>query len=210
MPKLSERIPSVDVPEGESGNWKIERFTVSEEDAAFTRFAQMKYGRGYVEPGTYTRLSCRGWVVMSDTRDEKLDHYAPVREAERRGGRVLIAGLGVGMVLNAILLLENVEHVTVIEQSQDVIDLVADHYYEKFGRDRLTIIKDSIFDWKPPKGERWGVAWFDTWNDLCEDNLAQMTTLKRRFARRCDWKGCWGEELLRSRKRSRQRRGGGW
>lgn len=202
--KLNDRIPSVDVPEGEKGPWKIERFEVSKEDSDFTRFSAMKYGRGYVQPGTYTRLSCRGYVVMSDTRDEKRDHYAPVREASLRGGRVLIAGLGVGMVLNAILRLPNVEHVTVIEQSQDVIDLVADHYYEKFGHDRLTIIKASIYDWKPKKGERWTVAWFDVWNSLNEDNLKTMATLNRRFARRTDWKGCWGQEILRARRDRRR------
>ena len=36
-------------------------------------------------------------------------------------------------------------------------------------------------------------------------NLAEMTRLKRRFARRADWQGCWGEELLRAQKRREQR-----
>jgi len=207
MTKLSDRIPDVDVPEGVSGNWRVERFEISESDSSYSMLSLMNHGRGFIRPGTYTRMLRGETLVMSDTPDEKRDHYGPVLEARREGGRVLVAGLGIGMVANAILQLENVEHVTVIEQSPDVIALAAPHYQERYG-DRLEIIEADVFAWKPPKGAKWSVAWFDIWDTICEENLEGMTKLKRKFARRAAWKGCWCEERLRHRRR--QHRAGGW
>jgi hypothetical protein len=197
---MSKLMEKVDVPEGESGDWKIERFVISEEEAVFGRIRAAVNGRGGIVAGTYTRLTRGRTIVMSDTPDEMRDHYAPVVNAK---GRVLIVGLGIGMVLDACLSKEGVEHVTVVEMSPDVIKLSGPHYQEKYG-DRLTIIEANIFEWKPPKGEKWDVAWFDIWDDLCEDNLPEMTKLKRKFGRRAAWKGCWSEREVR-RRRDRER-----
>ena len=72
--------------------------------------------------GTYTRLrhSERG-IVMSDIPHEMLDHREPVSHAR---GHCLINGLGLGMVLAAVLKQPDVTDVTVIEVDRDVIDLV--------------------------------------------------------------------------------------
>jgi hypothetical protein len=188
----------VSVPEGQSGNWKVERFTVTGRDAEIERIRAMFSGRRVPE-GTYTRLMRRGQVIMSDTPDEIRDHLEPIRRAR---GSVLINGLGLGVVLQAALNKPEVRHVTVVEKSPDVIKLVAWHYYERFGYDRLTVVEGDAFDWKIPKGARFDVVWHDIWDNLCADNLREMSVLHRKFGRRTDWQGSWGRELCRRYARS--------
>lgn len=72
----------------------------------------------FIPPGRYRRLS-NGWdVVMSNTPDgdQNLRGFL-----ERATGRVLINGLGLGMVLHAILQKEDVTHVTVIEKNRTLL-----------------------------------------------------------------------------------------
>ena len=137
-------------------------------------------------------------MVMSDTPDEIRDHLGAIYMAK---GRCLVVGLGIGMVAQAMLRKPEVEHVTIVEKSSDVIQLVGPWLTAKFPG-RVTIVEADIFEWKPPKGERWTVAWFDIWDEICADNLPEMTTLHRRFARRVDWKGSWGRvQALRQERR---------
>jgi hypothetical protein len=82
-----------------------------------------------------------------------------------------------------------------------VIDLVAPHIADP----RLTVICASAYDWQPPKGVRYNAVWHDIWDNLCTDNLVEMARLHRKYARRCDWQGSWGKEILRYRKRQEDR-----
>ena len=114
----------------------------------------------------------------------------------RAEGDVLIAGLGLGMVLTGILDKSEVNTVTVIEKSRDVIDLVEPHIEHI----KLNIICADIFDWVPPKGHKWDVIYFDIWQNASID-LEQSTKLKRKFARRkqgIKWMKSWNEEATRS------------
>ena len=191
-------IQKVDVPEGQSGNYRISKFEVSDQEAKFFNLRQMISGRGAggrnIESGAYTRLTANGLFdpIMSDTPAEMNDHIHPVMQSK---DHCLIAGLGLGMVAEACLRNPDVDKVTVIELSEDVISLVEPHLSAKHG-DRLEVIHSSIFDWKP-NGHKFGMAWFDIWNDLCADNLPEMATLSRRFTRCCDWYGHWGREEIR-------------
>jgi hypothetical protein len=178
----------VSVPAGSAGRWRVERFTVSEEAASIERMRAMFSGGRGVPAGDYTRLMRGGQLVMSDTPDEIRDHRSPVREAKDRGGRVLIHGLGLGLVLRQMLALPNVTQVDVVEQSEDVIALVGPIYA---GDPRVTIHHADAYEMRWPKGARWSVAWHDIWDDICADNLEGMTKLHRRFARRVDWQGSW-------------------
>lgn len=179
-------LDRVTVPEGSQGRWVIQRFTVSSEQAKFDALRGMFRGGRYTPEGTYTRLMRGATTVMSDTPDEMRDHYFPVRHAK---GHVLINGLGLGMVLGAVLKKPDVERVTVVEVDPDVIALVAPHY----ACDRLEVIQADAYVYQPPKGVRYGAVWHDIWDNICADSLPQMTTLKRKYGRRADWQGCWGE-----------------
>lgn len=191
-------LQKVDIPEGESGDWKVERFTVSDEDAKFNNLrAAIGASSRWIMPGEYTRLTHCGYVVMSDTPVELRDHFEVV---DRAKGQVLIHGLGLGVVTEACLRKPEVDHVIVIEISEDVIKLVGTYLKERWGN-RLTILRADSLTWKPPKGFRYDVVWYDIWPDLCADNLGDMKLLHRRYGRRCDWQGSWGRSIVESHNR---------
>jgi hypothetical protein len=186
------------IPDGQSGAWRVERCVVSEDEArienmrsAFSRVRQLP-----VRPGTYVRLVGPGGIWMSDTPSELSDNSAPIRQAGAVGGHCLVTGLGLGLVTEALLAIQSVTRVTVIEREPDVIALVGPTLRERWG-DRLEIVQADALTWRPPRGVRYSVVWHDIWLHICADNQASMTTLKRRYARRADWQRCWREESVR-------------
>jgi len=48
--------------------------------------------------------------------------------------------------------------------------------------ERLLIVTADIFAWKPPRGSRYDVIWFDIWPDIAPARLPEMARLHRRFA----------------------------
>jgi hypothetical protein len=185
-------IEQVSVPEGAAGDWRIERFEITKHEAMIGSIRAMQHGRGSVSPGIYTKLvHARRGLVMSDTPDEMRDHYPIIIAAT---GHVLLNGLGIGMVLAAVLKRNGVSRLSVVEKEPDVIALAGPHYRKD---PRVEIICADAFDYKPPKGTHYGAVWHDIWDNLCVDNLEQMTKLKRRYGRHADWQGCWGEYYIR-------------
>lgn len=190
----------ISVPNGKSGDWEIDTFSVSPEDSAKSRMMASIHGslREWVKPGEYRRLRFNGRVIMSTTPAEIAEHSEFIRVAR---GRVLIAGLGIGMCLSAILKKPEVTEVVVIEKAEDVIRLVGPTFA---GDPRVRIIHADIFTWPPPKGVRYDCAWFDIWESISSDNVPEMATLHRRYGRRAVWKGSWAKiECERSRYRYR-------
>lgn len=187
----------VDVPEGSQGNFAVKRFSVSEGDFKMNVLINAMHGSSrYVPPGTYTKLAqVSGWrdTIMSDTPDEIRDHYEPIRRAV---GRCLVNGLGLGVVANGMLMNPEVEKVTCIEISQDVINLVAPHWKARWGN-RFEVICADALEWKPPKGSVFDVVWHDIWVGICSDNLKDMATLHRRYGKRCGWQGSWAKALCK-------------
>lgn len=183
-------IENVKIPEGASGPWAVQRFIVSKQEAEMERLRSIFSGGRGVPEGEYTRLVRGGTVVMSDTPDEKRDHYEAVRRAT---GNVLINGLGLGMVLRAALNKPGVNRITVVELDKNVISLVAPHYADA----RVEIVNANAFDYQPPKGVRYDAVWHDIWDHITADNLPEMTRLKRKYSRRSDWQGCWCEYQCR-------------
>lgn len=189
------------LPPGKKGIAEVTHFTVSEQEASFTRMrAAFGHPAEEVDPGSYAKLCIHGSLMMTDTRFEWRSNAGAVYRAK---GRVLIGGLGIGMVLAPILASPVVEEVTVVEKHQDVIDLVEPHVRKLPGGSKLKIICADILEWKPPRGARWDAIYFDIWQNICTDNLPEMNRLKRRF-RNCKapggWMGCWEEDALRRRR----------
>jgi len=180
------------VPVGKEGEWEVVEFTVSETEArTFNMRLSFKPGCSgrTIKVGTYKKLTCNGEIVMSNTSAEINDHFEILTWGE---GDILIAGLGLGVVLDGLLQKKEVNSITVIEKSAEVIKLVA----PTFAVDkRVNIINADIFEWKPPKGIKYDYIWFDIWNDMCGDNLEGMKKLHRKFGRVGKWKGSWCRDL---------------
>ena len=210
---LDEEIPKVDLPDGEDGNWRLEKFTISKNEASRYNFGLMFNGQGArgVDPGTYTRLVCKGrGLVMSDTPAERRDHLPLVDKAkDLEAKKVLVMGLGIGMVAGALLRKGfPVEEVTFLERERSVIKLTWPQLKARYGG-RVRLIKADALEYKPAKGERYDVIWHDIWDNICLDNAKEMTKLKRRWARRCLWQGAWGDPEVQRMKRE-SLRGHGW
>lgn len=193
---------TIDLPEAENDRYRVEKFTVKPGSVEGFRLAMQ--GRA-IPPGTYTRLvvgdrdNANTW--MSDTPAEKRDHaQAVIMMEELKAKRVLINGLGLGMVLTAALSFDHVEHVDVVEISQEIVDLVGPYYTKD---PRVKIYRADAYDmarvW--PTGTRWDVGWSDIWMHLSTDDLKDHAKLNRSYGQRCTWHECWAHELLLARRR---------
>lgn len=180
----------VTVPEGKSSNWSVQRYTVGRKELGLFNLRLIRDGqyRRIVPPGTYTRLCQGGDVVMTDTPAESHEHARLLRAAR---GSVLLNGLGLGFCLAAILRKSDIDAITVIEKSSDVIALVAPHIADN----RVTIINADALEWRPKKGVRFDVVWHDIWtNVMNSDDKPIATKLRRAYGPRCGWQSCWSEE----------------
>lgn len=217
MRSYSDRM-TVNIPEDRVGRYAVKRFTIKDGPARTAGEIRLMMSGRAIPPGTYTKLVVgddpdRELVWMSDTPAEKRDHVEAVRAIEAlEAKRVLINGLGLGMVLAAALSFDHVEHVDVVEINPDVIKLVGPHYTAD---KRVTIHQADAFvqakSW--PTGTTWDVGWSDIWRDISTDDLAGHAKLNRSYGRRCSWHGCWVHDLLvyrRSLEREEQRRYAEW
>jgi len=203
-PKMQEILPERTI-----GTAQIKHFEVSK-TASESTLARSIFSRdcnAYVPEGKYARLEIAGDVVMSDTLMEQNSNSHAVYSMN---GHALIAGLGFGMMLIPVCRKPEVLSITVIEKNADVIALVETPVRATLGNDstKVKIINADIFTWKPEKGQKFDTIWFDIWTDICTDNLNEISTLKRRFAKKLNrtnpncWMGAWQEENLRYYRRT--------
>lgn len=169
---------------GKSGDWEVKQFTVSEEEARWSALREAINGHWHrrVTAGTYWMLTKCGGLYMSNTPAEVLDHWTFICEAH---GKVLIAGLGLGMVIQGLLNRGKCERIVVVEKSKDVIRLVEPAY----DYPNVEIVHADIFDYKPT--EHFDYAWFDIWPDISGDEYPEMKKLHRQFARSVTHKDSW-------------------
>lgn len=191
---------------------KITRFHISEDEARMYNIRTlMSYGSGIerVDSGDYVRLHVNGMLMMSDTRMEKITNTEFIKNAH---GEVMIAGLGIGLILeNLIPLYESgeVTRIVVYEKYQDVIDLVAHRYMDRLP---LEVRCEDIMTYKPQKEEKYDTLYFDIWPDVDEKNLDDIKVLHNRWKshkKKGAWMGSWMADFLRKR-RAAERRSSWW
>jgi len=197
------------IPEGRSGPVRIEHFKVSAFDSKFTMLRAIQHPDAYIPVGSYCRLYVGDSLMMSNTPAEQRTNFGVVRNSR---GDVLIAGLGIGMILVPILEKREVKTVTVVEASRDVIELVEPSIRKVKGGKKLRVVEASIFDWQPPKDQKYDCIYFDIWATISTDTLKEMERLHRKFGRRKapgGWMDSWKKDFLRLEK-NRDRRARAW
>lgn len=158
----AERIPA-----GSSGLWYITKIELMWPQPSIYRKENV-----VLPPGDYTHLRritnstlyhCDppGEVVMEDTPFELRTHLEFMLKAS---GKVLVSGLGLGCVVRGLLANDNVEHVTCLENSRDVLRLVEPW----MPSDRLTIIEADALEWTAKNKEKFDYAWHDVWTNRDE------------------------------------------
>ena len=196
------------IPEGKQGIAEIVHQDINQDQSRLYGLMSAVKGQRGPMPGRYVNLHVHGSLMMSDTYEEQRTNYDLVRRAE---GDVLIAGLGIGMVLRAVLAKPEVKTVLVVEKYKDVIDLVLPHFRKgipKSHAKKLSVACEDIFTMDLNKAvywqatgslKKWDVIYFDIWA-AANIPLDESTKLKRRFARRKQgvaWMKSWNEEYSR-------------
>lgn len=188
------------VPANSMGRWAVHKVHIR--DYIFRERAGRIVA---IKPGFHTQLmcwtkeeiqkaldSCGGYAggecVMEDSEQELKTH---LNFMMRASGRVLITGLGLGCVVRGALLNPQVDHVTVVEREQDVIDLVAPFMPHK---DRLTIVHDDARHFASHCKAHFECAWHDVWSDpdQHEQKLAHIhTQLMGALSKNVDHQQAW-------------------
>jgi hypothetical protein len=161
-------------------------------------------------PGWYTALMHdeRG-LVMSDLPAE-IAGCLPFLDAARTAGeqwsqRVLVTGLGLGIVPAWLLHNTGLRRLDVVEIDAGIIELVT---RDGAARDywaadpRLHVHHADALAWpargngcalhdRCPEPPCWTAAWHDIWDTVSPGNLPSMHRLHRRFGRWCDWQMSW-------------------
>lgn len=179
----------------EKGEARLSHYTV---DRNVSALSALRPGM-YTPEGTYVQLHVGNVLMMSDTRHEKITNYEVVHQAK---GRVLIAGLGVGMIIHPIAAKEEVDSIVILEKSRDVIDLVAPSLP---GGKKITVIQGDVLEIIPPKELRYDTIYFDIWPSITTENLPEINMLHRRWRSRLSTGG-WMDSWCRDQLRSQQRR----
>lgn len=155
--------------DGKVGNFELSHFEIGKDD-----MYAMLHG---IPSGKFIRLTNRGEVVMSDTSMEKRTNANFVRNAH---GKVLIGGLGIGLILLAIQDKEEVEQITVVEKNKEVIELVGKQLPLN---SKVSIVNDDVFTYKPLF--KYNTIYMDIWNyinkDVYKEEMKPLISRYRRY-----------------------------
>jgi hypothetical protein len=194
----------VDYPEARLGNFSVEKFTITKMEYHRLRIIRDEGMDRDPGCGTFTRLveTIPGAgedgddlheIWMSDTRAEIMEHsplFNKLWWAQHDTGpdlRILINGLGLGVVVHGILQHKHIEHIDVVESNDTIIDLVGPLITDP----RVAIHRGDAFDMQWPRGTGWDFAWHDIWPTIDNDNLPGMRKLIAKYKRRVLWQDCW-------------------
>lgn len=192
-----EYLRQVKLPFKTVGDYQLRGYRVSEEGAKLHNLREAFHGHRFIKAGKYTALTQKGQIWMTDTPAELVDHIEIADRAYHYGGYVLVLGLGLGMVVQAVLEMPQVEGCTVVELSSDVIRLVAPTYKRRYGK-RFDVVEADALRWMPD--HLYSSVWADIWPSLCGSNLPQIARLRKRYQEH-GWFGAWGYEITKAAQR---------
>lgn len=151
------------------GDYALEKFEIGENN-----LYAMLHG---IPCGKYIRLRHGIEVVMSDTDMEKMTNARFVANAH---GNVLIGGLGIGMILLAIQDKTDIEKITVVEKSAEVIELVKDQLPLN---SKVEIVHSDVWEYVPSC--KFNTIYMDIWNfintDVYKGSMKPLLSRYRKF-----------------------------
>ena len=176
----------VNIPTGISGNYLVAQYTRETQSRMWQNYLAMK-NEPYDNHTVLIKDSCP-MPIMQDSQAEYNEHQWLWDNAT---GHVLIGGLGLGMIHQALIDNPNVTAVTIIEKEQDVVDLVWDHCPKD---DTFTLVLADFETWNPPADSSFDTVWGDTW--LVDNSLTMAeyrTLITNRYSQYTSNIGFWGE-----------------
>lgn len=193
-----ERLGDCTTPLGAKGDWVIRINKKDKVDDIFDFMSRARSPETYVPHGEYKVLAHKGrkTVVMSNTPFEVRTNEEAYRDAK---GHVLINGLGMGMLLEALLHKPEVVSITVVEIDRHLIDLVAPYFNEKVVHLKrpfsLNVFHEDAFRFNPPV--KFDYVWHDIWDGITPANLPEMAEINRKYGKFAHKQGTWSRAYLR-------------
>lgn len=163
------------VKHAESPKYLIEEFSVTEADSFYfnQRCQAQNLPAQCIRPGIYVHLldKQKDEVVMSNIPAEIYDHAEICRKSH---GRVLICGLGLGMILHQLCRNDHISEIVVVEKESEIIDMIV----PAFPEDKVTILPGDAFlpDECGITGQ-FDTIFFDIWNNITSQTYSEMQTL---------------------------------
>lgn len=144
------------------------------------------------EPTVVHKLVGPEGVWMSDIPAELVQMQRELA-SHVRGGKVLIGGLGLGLVANMVAKKSSVKQVTVIERQPEVIKLV-----EPYLDAKVTVTEGDIFEYLNPVGKGYfDIALLDTWQGTGEWVWqTEVVPLRRLIGDKIKRVYCWQEQTM--------------
>ena len=157
------KLLGINIPENETTDWKLE-----------------------MDNGELSLIKKSIGSIMKDSATEYYQHQWLWDNAT---GDILVAGLGIGFLNKELIDNHNFNSVTIIENSQEVIDMVWPYCA---GDSRFTLIKEDIETWNVPAGSHWDIGWFDSWiSDNPLSYNGYISAMRNKYSSYCDKVGAW-------------------
>jgi hypothetical protein len=197
----------IQIPEGQVENFTVRhRFLPAGEILRTSTLRTAMFGQPPGEEIEYdheTRwhsLREEGAVWMTDMPIEQAQHR---RELAEVVGDVLVGGLGLGVGATMLANDPLVSHVTVIEKSPEVVELVAPHITKRLPFDKLDIVVGDLFEKIPRLGHTFDWAFYDIWASDGQGTLLEMvlplvrSSVESRVVEGQERVICWNEDVMR-------------
>ena len=175
---------NIKIPEIKKGRWELKRESypayrgVIAADIAFDGFREIPPLGFFKERFDFPAVLEDGneWMTLTpvdlDTSDEAI---------ERAHGKVVTFGLGLGYYTYMVSQKDNVDSITVVEKSEDVIALFEEYILPQFSHpEKVRIVNADAFEYAEHimPAERYDVAFVDTWRDA-SDGAPMYERMKR-------------------------------
>lgn len=165
---------NIKIPNVKKGNWELKSESylpyrgVIAADIIFDGFREIPPLGFFTEEFSFPAVLEDGneWMTLTpvdlDTCDEAID---------KAHGKVVTFGLGLGYYAYMVSCKENVESITVVEKSEDVIALFREYVLPQFSHpQKVNIVNADAFEYAESvmPGEGFDLAFVDTWRDASD------------------------------------------
>jgi hypothetical protein len=142
------------------------------------------------KPATIHKLVGPEGVWMTDLPCELVQMHNELARYAR--GRVLVGGLGLGIVARMAALKANVSQVVIVERQPEVIELVAPYLNGK-----TTVVQDDIYKYVKRLPQQFDCALLDTWQSTGEWCWqTEVVPLRRLIGTSIKKVYCWQEAVM--------------
>lgn len=142
-----------------------------------------KIGTRFVENDSkkHKRLCHNNYAIM-DSYGDNWFLKLPYDNAE---GKVLLCGLGLGILTNLLLTKDNITKIVVVEKEKSLIDYISQY----INSDKVTYVWQNILEYEPD--EEFDYCFIDIWNDENrkdkESNISVLTDNLSDYCKKIDF-----------------------